>query len=222
MNMFQIINIYTHVIVGGLLLVVGLIPLISQKGGTWHKRAGRIYAKLYLVVLISALIGIIFFRSPPALIAITLSAWYGFFSSVRALKIKTTGPRLIDNAMSVCAIGAGALLLTIMSKNSSASWSPVMGYSLVGITTTIALYDLSRNFWVRTWTRKIWPVDHGFKIVGNYFAAASAASGNLIRDFQPWSQILPSIIGTVLSVVLVYLFLRSNRVKTTSSPNSDS
>ena len=221
MNPLQPINIYTHVIAGGLLLAIGLISMLSQKGGVWHIRAGRIYFKLYLVVLVSAVIGIIFFRSPPALMAITLSACYGFFSGIRALKIKAIGPQLLDNIISVCAIAAGVLLLTIMSKNGSASWSPIMGYSVVGITTTIALYDLSRNFWVKTWTHKIWPVDHGLKIVGNYFAAASAASGNLIRDFQPWSQILPSIIGTVLSIVLIYLYLRGKRLEAGNSPRSE-
>ena len=208
MGIIQTINVYTHVIAGGLLLVLGLIPILSEKGGNWHRRAGRIYLKLFIIVLVTALIGVAFFRSPPALMAVTFSAAYNFISGVRALKIKEQGPQLLDNMMSAFAIAVGSLMLIGMSENSTASWSPIMGYSVIGMTAAIALYDISRNFWVATWTHKAWPIDHGLKIVGSYFAAASAASGNLLRDFQPWSEILPSIIGSVLSLVLVYFYLR--------------
>lgn len=76
MDIFQTVNIYTHVIVGSLLLVLGIAPLVFPKGGYWHKRIGRLYASLY-VVLATAIIGAIFFRSQPALMAITLAASYG-------------------------------------------------------------------------------------------------------------------------------------------------
>lgn len=208
MGIVQTINVYIHVIAGGSLLLLGLIPMFSQKGGSRHKAAGRLYIKLFLIVLATAVIGVIFFRSPPALMAVTFSASYNFISGVRALKIQAQGPQLIDNIMSVFAIGAGTMMLVVMSENGTASWSPVMGYSVIGMTAMIALYDLSRNFWVTAWTRKAWPIDHGLKIVGSYFAAASAASGNLLRDYQPWSQVSPAIIGTGLSLVLVYVYLK--------------
>lgn len=208
MNTFQFFNIYTHVIVGGLLLVLGIAPLIFPKGGYWHKRIGRIYAGLYLVVLATAIIGTIFFRSQPALMAITLGASYGYMSGIRALKIKFSGPQFIDNLMAIVAIIIGVSMLTIMSQNGSTSWSPAMGYSVIGITITHALYDLSRNFWIATWTKKVWPIDHGYKMIGSYFALASAASGNLIRDFKPWSQIAPSMTGVIVSIVFIYLFFK--------------
>ena len=33
------------------------------------------------------------------------------------------------------------------------------------------------------WVDKIWPIDHGLKMIATYFALASAASGNLISAF---------------------------------------
>jgi len=212
MDTFQLINIYTHVIVGGLLLVLGIVPIAFPKGGYWHKRIGRVYVSLYAVVLVTAIIGVIFFRSQPALMAITLAASYGYISGVRSLKIKSSGPQIIDNLIAIGAIIIGASMLIIMSRNGSASWSPIMGYSVIGITITHALYDLSRNFWVEMWTKKVWPIDHGYKMIGSYFALASAGSGNVIRDFQPWSQIAPSIIGTIISVVFIYLYFKHPKI----------
>jgi hypothetical protein len=208
MDIFQTVNIYTHVIIGSLLLVLGIAPLVFPKGGYWHKRIGRLYASLYVVVLATAIIGAIFFRSQPALMAITLAASYGYMSGIRAIKIKSSGPQIIDNLMAIGVIIIGASMLTIMSRNGSASWSPIMGYSVIGLTITHSLYDLSRNFWVAIWTKKVWPIDHGYKMIGSYFALASAASGNLIRDFQPWSQIAPSIIGVIISGVFIYLYFK--------------
>ena len=208
MDIFQLINIYVHVIFGGLLLVLGIIPMAFPKGSYWHKRIGRLYVSLYAVVLATAILGVIFFRSQPALMAITLAALYGYLSGTQSLKIKSSGPQIIDNLMAVGAIIISASMLIIMSRNGSASWSPVMGYSVIGITITHAFYDLSRNFWIAIWTKKIWPIDHGYKMIGSYFALASAGSGNLIRDFQPWSQIGPSIIGVIVSAVFIYLYFK--------------
>lgn len=208
MAIFQLVNIYTHLIVGGLLLVLGIVPIAFPKGGYWHKRIGRVYVSLYVIVLATAIMGVIFFRSQPALMAITLAALYGYISGTRSLKIKSSGPQLIDNLIAMGAIMISASMLIIMSRNGSASWSPVMGYSVIGITITHALYDLSRNFWVAIWTKKVWPIDHGYKMIGSYFALASAGSGNLIRDFQPWSQIAPSIIGVIISGVFIYLYFK--------------
>lgn len=222
MDIVQLVNIYTHVITGSILLILGIVPMAFSKGGYWHKRIGRLYVSLYVIVLATAIIGVIFFRTQPALMAITLAALYGYISGTRALKIKSSGPTIIDNLISIGAIIISASMLIVMSKNSSASWSPVMGYSVIGITITHALYDLSRNFWVGIWTKKIWPIDHGYKMIGSYFALASAGSGNLIRDFQPWSQIAPSIIGVIVSVVFIYLYFKHpNRLMSIPGLSSD-
>lgn len=221
MDIIQLVNIYTHVITGSILLILGIAPMVFSKGGYWHKRIGRLYVSLYVIVLVTAIIGVIFFRTQPALMAITLTALYGYISGTRALKIKSSGPKLIDNLISICAIVISVSMLLVMSQNSSASWSPAMGYSVIGVTVTHALYDLSRNFWVEIWKKKIWPIDHGYKMIGSYFALASAGSGNLIRDFQPWSQIAPSIIGVIVSVVFIYLYFKHpNRLMSTSGLSS--
>jgi hypothetical protein len=43
-------------------------------------------------------------------------------------------------------------------------------------------------------------------MVGFYFALLSAAAGNLLRDFQPWSQVIPSVIGVLALIAFAMLY----------------
>lgn len=216
MSTINLLNVFLHVAAGSVLLIVGLIPMFTQKGSAVHVKFGRIYKYLYVVTLFTAIIGVIFFRSPPSLAMVTYGATYGYLSAIRAVTIKTSGPLLLDNILAVIAILTGLFLLTQMQGNHTASFPAALGYGTAGFVMTHALYDLSRNFWRQVWSNKAWAADHGIKIVSSYFALASAASGNLIRDFQPWSQIGPSILGALLAVILVIVFYRYNTPKQAS------
>jgi hypothetical protein len=72
----------------------------------------------------------------------------------------------------------------------------------------VVIYDVSRHAWPQLWLRRIRPLDHGLKMTGFYFAMASAGAGNLLRGWQPWSQVLPSAIGVTVMTVLAILFFR--------------
>ena len=56
----------------------------------------------------------------------------------------------------------------------------MIGYSTAGYVGTIAVYDLTRSFWSRTWLLYARPLDHGLKMTGCYFAMLSAGAGNLL------------------------------------------
>ncbi len=43
-------------------------------------------------------------------------------------------------------------------------------------------------------------------MTGFYFAMASAGAGNLLRQYQPMSQVLPSLIGMVVMLLLAILW----------------
>jgi len=74
----------------------------------------------------------------------------------------------------------------------------------------IAIYDLSRHFWAQTWTARIRPLDHGLKMTGCYFAMLSAGLGNLVKSMQPWSQIGPSVLRTLVIAILAIAYFRRN------------
>lgn len=196
------LNILTHVATGALALGIGLIPLFSRKGGPLHRWSGRATAGLGAVVLSSAVLAVILFRPPAPLVAATLTAGYQYLSGLRTLSLTRRGPQWPDILLSTLGLGL-ALLVAFQMGQGSASWTPAIGYTTIGYLTTMTLYDFSRSLWVEVWYRRVRPLDHEVKMIGFYFAMLSAGAGNLLADWQPLSQVLPSALGMVAMIGFV-------------------
>lgn len=206
-------NVIVHVAAGALGLALGLVPLLTLKGGYHHRIWGRWFVGLAAITIATAGIGVLSGAPPPALVAATLSAGYQFTGSLRALALKGRAPGVIDGLLAVVALILIGVLLATMGPGTP-SWSPAIGYSTLGYVGMVALYDLSRYAWPRTWTRVARPLDHGLKMTGAYFAMASAGAGNLLQDLQPWSQIMPSTLGVLAMLALsVAYFMKLRRPK---------
>ncbi|BDU20933.1 hypothetical protein [Dyella sp. GSA-30] len=201
------LNVGAHIAMGVLGLLAGLIPLCSSKGSTIHRRAGRVFVYLAGVVLATAVIADVFFPVPMTLVAVTLSASYQYVSSLRALHLRTSPPGLLDAALAGATLLACGFFIMSMGKG-NASFTPAIGYSTIGYVAIVAIYDLSRGFWGELWLRRVRPLDHGLKMTGVYFAMLSAGAGNLLRGLQPWSQILPSVVGTLVLIALAVRYIR--------------
>jgi hypothetical protein len=199
------VNVWTHIVAGGLALAVGAVPLVTPKGGPAHRRFGRLYAIIAAVSLGTALIGDVFFNPPPALVAATLAATYQYLSGLRALQLRVRGPGWADALLALAGLGACAVLFAVMGPGTP-SWSPAIGYSTIGYIAAVSLYDLSRPLWRRVWLAHARPLDHGLKLTGAYFAMMSAGVGNVFRALQPWSQVGPSMLGMAVMVVLAILY----------------
>jgi hypothetical protein len=205
------LNTLSHVSAGVLALLLGLLPLLSRKGSPLHRLSGWLFVAAGCVVLICALIGVIAYPRPGPLVMVTLSASYQYLSGLRALPRFRTAPSGLDTMLALAALTGCGLLLSRMASG-EASWSPAIGYSTLGFLAVVALYDLSRPLWASAW-RKIRAIDHGLKMTGTYFAFASAGLGNLVRDWQPWSQIAPSALGLIVMLLLLGRYIRDNRRK---------
>lgn len=205
--MFDSPNVLLHLGAGAVGLGIGLIPLLSTKGGRLHRRGGRVFVGFAAVVMATAIFGILAGTAPVALTAVTLTAGYEYFSGLRALALRDRGPGLVD---AVCAILALALAAVLLWRGGpgSASWPPALAYGTLGFLATVAIYDLSRHAWPRIWSRRARPLDHGLKMTAVYFAMASAGAGNLLRQWQPWSQLLPSAIGMAAMLALAFAYWR--------------
>ncbi|MFC5741694.1 hypothetical protein [Dyella tabacisoli] len=208
-------NVALHVSLGVCGLLVGLVPLLSIKGAAVHRRFGLIFVGLASMVLLTALIADVAYRQPIALLAASLSAGYQYIASLRALALRTHGPNTIDALLAMAALAGCAALIASMNAG-TASWSPMIGYSTAGYLASIALYDLSRPLWAKVWLQRIRPLDHGLKMAGCYFAMFSAGMGNLFKNLQPWSQVLPSSLGLLVMLVLAIMYwhrLRASRAR---------
>jgi hypothetical protein len=203
-------NITIHVTAASFALLVGLASLFSVKGGATHRRAGKYLLPAAVIAATTAIIGIIVDPSRPALTAITISATYQLVSGMRALWLRGARDRplgLLDAMITIFGLSAALWLLLTMGPGTP-SFTPAIGYSAVGYVTLLSCYDLSRFAWQALWKRKVWPIDHGLKMVGFYFALVSAAAGNLLRDFQPWSQVIPSAVGVIALIIFAVFFFR--------------
>lgn len=204
------LNLQIHIISGCLALGLGLVPLLSPKGRGVHRFFGWLFVLAGLGVLGAACAGILFWPQPGPLIIVTLSAGYQFVGAIRALPRFKTAPGLFDAVLAIAALLACGWL-TFNMGGGDVAWPPVVGYTALGFLGAVAIYDLSRHLWARTWRAHVREIDHGLKMTGAYFAMMSAGAGNLLRDGHPWSQILPQIIGMLVMILFLVLHIRRKR-----------
>jgi hypothetical protein len=197
-------NIAVHVIFGTIALVIGFVPLVTPKGGPTHVRFGRWFLICLIVVIATAVIGIVAFGFRAFLGVITMLAAYEAWSGYRILTIRSTGLRLRDAVAAYAALTAAAVFL-IYLHSVRVPWAPVIIYSTLGTLVLVALYDLLRFLLPVRWIARSWFYEHLVKMMGAYTAIVSAFSGTVFARWQPWSQIAPSIIGTIaMTCFIVY------------------
>lgn len=205
------LNILIHVAFGTLALLVGLVPMLTAKGGPAHTRAGRWFLGLAAVVLTTAVLGLAVFNFRPFLTVVVMLSVYQAYSGYRALRTRATGPTLSDGAFSaVFLLGAAAFL--VLLPRIALVWSPVVMYSTLGTLLAMTVYDLSRFWWRARWRRGAWLYEHIWKMMSTYSALLSAFTGTVLGAYQPYSQFLPSVLGTGVALgFMLYTYRRRQR-----------
>lgn len=196
------LNILLHVVFGSLALVVGLGPLLTTKGGRAHRRWGQAFLLLAGVVLASAILGLVVFNFRPFLSVIVLLSVYQAVSGYRVLHTRTTGPTWPDGVFSGLFLLGGLLFLCALPRIHLV-WSPVVIYSTLGVLLTMTVYDLSRFGWLAYWQRSAWLYEHIWKMVSTYAALLSAFTGTVLAAYQPYSQFVPSLLGTLVALLFL-------------------
>jgi hypothetical protein len=197
--MAHTLNVAVHVAFGAFALIAGLIPLLTAKGGRWHVQFGRLFLIALTGVVVTAAIGIAFFGFRAFLGVITLLSAYEAYSGFRALRIRFTGPSLADGIISMAAFAAAAAFILYI-RSVHFPWSPAVIYPTLGALVTVATYDLLRFAFPRRWFARTWLYEHLIKMLGAYNAVVAAFSGTVFAKWQPYSQILPSVLGTTLMI----------------------
>ena len=208
--MFHDLNIIIHVSCGTIALIIGLIPYLTQKGGKAHRKYGRLFLLLMLVVITTAIIGLLFFRDRPFLTVVTMLSFYTAFGGYRALKYREQGPGWGELLVTLLAISC-ALWFLVGTSEGRVLWHSSVVNILLGYLLLWCIYDLLRFIGVIK-RPGIWLPEHVLKMTSAYYALFSAATGTVLSAWEPWNQIIPAIVGTLLYVViLVYFFRRRNR-----------
>lgn len=196
------LNILTHVAFGTLALLAGLGPLLTAKGGRAHVRLGRWFLGLAAAVLGTAVLGLAVFNFRPFLSVIVLLSAYQAYSGYRVSRIRAVGPAWHDGLFSAVFLLGGAAFLVLLPRI-RLGWSPVVMYSALGSLLALTLYDLSRFWWRQRWRRGAWLYEHIWKMTGTYTALLSAFTGTVLAAYQPYSQFLPSVLGTAVAAAFV-------------------
>ncbi len=203
----------SHIAAGTLALLVGLVPMLAQKGGKLHNRAGLAYVWCMIYVAGSAMLlcGLQEFKMFRLFLAgIAVFSFYLSFTGWRAVlqKRAKTGPTQTDRwiaygtmAVSIGMTGFGGWLLYINGP----LFLPVVFTFFGGLTFIFARRDLMS--FDKPEAKMFWFFQHFTRMAGSYIAAFTAFLVNNLARIIPvtapdWftttGWIAPSLIGTVL------------------------
>jgi hypothetical protein len=206
MQTLHTLNLFTHVVFGTIGLVIGLITLMYQNRPKQHIRYGRYFLYILTVVVATAFIGILFFRSNPFLLMLTLLAGYVGYSGYRAVRLRERQISGVDVFLAFSVLIAGGLYMRSMQL-AGGNWPPAVVYPTLSALILVAGYDLIKRFWlfqrIKTW----WLYEHIYKMMSAYNALASAFAGTVLPQYKPYSQILPTVV--CLSFIAYFIWKRA-------------
>jgi len=192
-------NLGIHIAFGTAALVLGLIAICTPKGGRLHRSTGRLFIYAYLVVVSTAVIGLLVFDFRSFLAVVTVLSIYDVFAGWRALQLRGKRPQTIDRAASVLGALTPWIFIVVMRRLHQ-PWAPVLTWSILGGLIAMSSYDLLRNVLPITWLRRVWVQEHLVKMMSAYVAITSAFAGTVFARYMPWAAIAPSAVGFMVII----------------------
>ncbi|MEP7142350.1 MAG: hypothetical protein ABI707_05755 [Ferruginibacter sp.] len=204
------VNILTHITAGTIALLFGIIALTTRKGGRTHKRVGKLFLMLLIFVIITGLLGVFVFNRNTFLLVITVLSAYNGFSGYRILQTKSNEPKLPDISVAIISLISVSYFLYYFNSIGMI-WAPVIIYSTVGALLFLITYDFARYLIPRAKYKKLWLYEHIYKMIGAFTALLAAFIGTVFVKYQPYSQVLPSVLGILLQIgFIVYYYRKDN------------
>jgi hypothetical protein len=205
MDLIQKYILWLHILAGGTALIVGLIPMISEKGSNLHVKSGRIYYWAMFLVFITAILR---FRPEVKLIfleCIAIFSFYNTFTGRRLVQMRENiQPKLIDWIALYTAI-LFAVFMAIVAvwgfvNNNVFIWATLGFFSLF-------CFRLTYTDW-QVFKGKIeienmhWLLNHIARMTGSYIATLTAFfvvnNKGYLPELVVWLG--PAIIGTFIII----------------------
>jgi hypothetical protein len=199
-----------HIICGGVAFVCAPVALSTAKGGTTHRRWGKIYFWAMAGVAVTALI--LSFALPVFFLAmVAVFSFYSAFAAYRILSLKDmyTGarPKVVDWLAAVVTILSSLLLLLmgfLKPEVMGVGVIQVAGHTVSVVSVVFGIIGMRMGqasiagFLKPPTTKVFWWFAHMEGMMGSYIAALTAFSAvNLTRWFGAawWVWLWPTIVG---------------------------
>jgi uncharacterized membrane protein HdeD (DUF308 family) len=208
--MIHQVNIAIHAVLGTIAIVIGLFAIIYNRKVALHKKLGRYFVYLLTVVVSTGFIGFFFFRQDPFLLMLTLIATYVGFAGFRNIKLRENRSTIWDAAVALGSLMIASIYLWKL-VNSQTHWNVSVVSSTFVALGLVTTYDLVKFFFLHNYLKKWWLYEHIYKMISAFSALLSAFSGNVLRDFHPYSQVVPSAFCTVM--IGYFIFKRAMGAK---------
>ena len=207
-----------HISTGLCAVLVGVLPIVTRKGGRAHRLWGRVFVTLMTTLLVCAWV-MTALRFNTYFLALSATASLSLFSGVRVLRRKRPDLRTTDRAQAldwaatpgVIAVGLWVLgLLATGRSHGPATVSAALAFSAL----TMGAWDVWRFSAPKSWpfSPGLWTYEHLAKMLGAYSAVLSAFSGNFLTALPaPWSQLWPTVLFQCLIIAWIATLLVRKR-----------
>ncbi len=221
-------TLFVHIAAGlGALAAATIVTIRRPKGGEFHKKAGRWFLWLVLVVALTAGL-LLIVRPNPFFFALSVFSFYLAFSGWRVLRRKSShaDPHqrawLIDwlAALVTVAVGVASVFWYQDGRFGAASGQAAVVLDTLAFAAVAALYDLWRFAAPTAIARvsfvpagNVWLLEHITKLSGAYIALACAFSGTVLSGERllpaAIAQTLPAVIGTPILLYVANRYWRT-------------
>ena len=196
------INIFVHVVSGTIALLTGCIALGVKKNSLFHKRFGNYFMVSIMIVVATGILGVLVFKRNSFLLLITLLSFYQAYSGYRMVKEKSNTFYGIDFGIQLVVISTAIYFWKYLLAKEDQMWSPIIIYSTLSYLFLVIFYDWIRYRFPKHWYTSLWRYEHMAKMIGALSAISSAFLGTILPDYQPFSQLTPSVLGCLLMLIM--------------------
>ena len=150
-------------------------------------------------MILTGFFGVFVFGRNTFLVVITALSGYNGFSGYRTLQTKSNEPKWLDIIVAIATLATVFYFLYYM-KSIGMIWKPIVIFSTVGAIIILVGYDFLRYLIPRERYKNMWLYEHIYKMIGAFTALLAAFSGTVFSNYQPYSQLLPSLFGISLQI----------------------
>jgi len=199
-----------HITAGIVAIAIGVLPILTRKGGRWHRLSGRLFASVMGVGLACAW-GMTALHFNAYFAALSATATITVFSGVRVLGRKRPDldpaqrARPLDWAVTLAVVGVGLWVLVLILAGRTAGKTAVSAALVYGAL-TYGGWDLWRFVRPTAWpfSPRLWTYEHLVKMLSAYGAMMSAFSGNFLTFLPtPWSQLWPTLLFQPMALIWI-------------------